>query len=111
MTRAEAIQASGADAIELLRRVGKLEGVSFLVLLGIAMPLKYLAGMPLAVKLVGWAHGVLFVALVVVLLRAQRKAQLPLKQAALVFAAALLPFGPFLIDRRLARQAAALPRP
>jgi integral membrane protein len=44
-----------------LRAIGLVEGVSFLVLLLIAMPLKYLAGQPLAVKYVGWAHGVLFV--------------------------------------------------
>ena len=44
-----------------LRLVGILEGISFLVLLGIAMPLKYLAGQPEAVKVVGWAHGALFV--------------------------------------------------
>jgi hypothetical protein len=40
-----------------LRVIGFVEGVSFLVLLGAAMPLKYLADMPLAVKIVGSAHG------------------------------------------------------
>jgi integral membrane protein len=96
-----------AAAIERLRRVGKLEGVSFLVLLGIAMPLKYLAGLPLAVKVVGWAHGVLFVALLVVLWQAKRDARLPLARVALVFVAALVPFGPFLIDARLERSITA----
>jgi integral membrane protein len=86
-----------------LRRVGKVEGVSFLVLLGIAMPLKYLAGVPLAVKIVGWAHGVLFVAFVIALVRAKLRANLTLVQTLVVFIAALLPFGPFLIDRRLER--------
>lgn len=98
---------TAAAAITRLRRVGKLEGVSFLVLLGIAMPLKYLAGWPLAVSVVGWAHGVLFVALLIVLWRARREARLPLAQAALVFVAALVPFGPFLIDARLERAAAS----
>lgn len=107
MSEAQPTPSSAALAIERLRRVGKIEGVSFLVLLGIAMPLKYLAGLPLAVKVVGWAHGVLFIALLVVLWRATRDARLPLGQAALVFLAALLPFGPFLIDARLERVAAA----
>jgi integral membrane protein len=107
MSDAEAKRSIAANAIDRLRRVGKLEGVSFLVLLGIAMPLKYLAGLPLAVKVVGWAHGVLFVALLVVLWQAKRDARLPLRQAALVFVAALVPFGPFLIDGRLERAAAA----
>ena len=43
------------------RLVAIMEGVSFLVLLGIAMPLKYFADMPLAVKYIGWLHGLLFV--------------------------------------------------
>jgi integral membrane protein len=94
-------------ALERLRRVGKLEAVSFLVLLGIAMPLKYLAHWPLAVKVVGWAHGVLFVWFVISLWRAKRDARLSFGQALAVLVAALLPFGPFVIDRRLAREAAS----
>ncbi len=42
-------------------RIAIIEGVSFLILLGIAMPLKYLLGIPEMVKYVGWAHGVLFI--------------------------------------------------
>lgn len=97
-------------AIESLRRVGKLEGVSFLVLLGVAMPLKYFAGLPLAVKIVGWAHGVLFVWFVVALVRAKLRANLTLAQTLVVFIAALLPFGPFVIDRRLERAVTARAR-
>jgi integral membrane protein len=107
MSDAEPNLSLAAAAIARLRRVGKVEGVSFLVLLGIAMPLKYLAGLPLAVKVVGWAHGVLFIALLVVLWQAKRDARLSFSQAALVFVAALVPFGPFLIDGRLERIAAA----
>jgi integral membrane protein len=44
-----------------LRLSALLEGISFLVLLGIAMPLKYMAGIPEPVTVIGWAHGVLFV--------------------------------------------------
>jgi integral membrane protein len=95
---------AAARAIARLRRVGAAEGISFLVLLGVAMPLKYLAGMPMAVKVVGWAHGVLFVVLVVALLKAKKEARWPIRFAGLIFVAALLPFGPFVIDRRLARE-------
>jgi integral membrane protein len=102
-------EASARDtsALERLRWIGKIEGVSFLVLLGIAMPLKYLAGLPLAVKVVGWAHGVLFIAFLAALWSARRNAKLPLSLSALVFIASLLPFGPFLIDGRLARHTSA----
>jgi integral membrane protein len=96
-----------ARAIEQLRRVGKIEGVSFLVLLGIAMPLKYLAHLPLPVKIVGWVHGVLFIWFVITLARARSRAPLSIGQALSVFIAALLPFGPFVIDRRLEREARA----
>ena len=50
-----------ATTIHQLRVLGLIEGASFLVLLLIAMPLKYLAGMPVAVRYVGMAHGLLFV--------------------------------------------------
>ena len=44
--------------------IGIAEGISFLVLLLIAMPLKYFMQMPEAVKFVGWVHGALFVAFI-----------------------------------------------
>ena len=47
------------------RIVGIAEGISFLVLLLIAMPLKYLAGFPQAVLIVGWIHGFLFIVYII----------------------------------------------
>ncbi len=89
------------NPIPLLRRVGQIEAVSFLLLIGVAMPLKYLAGQPLAVKIVGWAHGVLFVIFGCALLRVWIAARWPFFRVVLVFIAALLPFGPFVVDRRM----------
>jgi integral membrane protein len=91
------------SSIELLRKVGKTEGISFLLLMGIAMPLKYAAGMPLAVSIVGWIHGILFVAFSLVLLNALLRTPLTFKWAVYTFIAALLPFGPFVIDGKLKR--------
>lgn len=87
--------------VHTLRLVALTEGVSFLVLLGVAMPLKYFLGMPQAVRIVGWAHGILFVSLCFLLLKVTLEERWPLKRAAMVFIAALLPFGPFVIDKRL----------
>lgn len=87
--------------IARLRVICLTEGLSFLVLLGIAMPLKYLADMPMAVKIVGWAHGVLFVALCWALVTTMRSEDWPLAKSAKVLLAALVPFGPFLIDGSL----------
>jgi integral membrane protein len=86
-----------------LRVAGFLEGMSFLILLGIAMPLKYLAGRPEAVQVVGMAHGVLFVLYVVLVGLAQREQRWPLRTSAWLLVAAFLPFGPFVADARLLR--------
>ena len=77
------------------------EGVSYLLLLGVAMPLKYLADMHMAVKIVGWAHGLLFILLMLMLVVCFSR--LKLKWTVITFIAALLPFGPFVIDHKLKR--------
>lgn len=87
--------------IRFLRHAALIEGVSFLVLLGIAMPLKYIWGEPMAVRIVGMIHGILFLGFCAALLNVKLKADWPISRAAPVFAAALIPFGPWLIDRRL----------
>jgi integral membrane protein len=86
-----------------LRLVAILEGVSFLILLGVAMPLKYLHGIDTAVRVVGWVHGILFMLFCAALVLAMRATRWTPLQAGVVFAAALVPFGPFLIDGRLRR--------
>jgi integral membrane protein len=86
-----------------LRAVSLTEGVSYLLLLLVAMPLKYIWDFPLAVKWVGWAHGILFIALGVLTLLAMLRASLPFKLACMVGIAALLPAGPFFLDRHLRR--------
>lgn len=92
---------SPRNPIPFLRIAALTEAVSFLVLLGVAMPLKYFAGMPLAVKAVGWAHGLLFVVFCAALVQAAVVAKWPAGRGVLVFVAALLPFGPFVVDRRM----------
>lgn len=87
--------------ILFLRKVALIEAVSFLLLLGIAMPLKYVWGMPLAVKAVGWIHGILFIVFFGALVQAARVAKWSFARTALIFVAALLPFGPFVLDRRM----------
>jgi integral membrane protein len=89
------------NPISRLRKIATAEGISFLVLLFIAMPLKYIWGMPAAVKMVGWVHGLLFVLLCLALLQTMLAARWSLGRAAIVFVAALLPFGPFVLDRRM----------
>jgi integral membrane protein len=87
--------------LKRLRATSLTEGVSTLVLFGAAMPLKYLAGIPMAVTIVGTLHGALFLVLCVMFLGAIRAVPLPKKWALLGIVAAIFPFGPFLFDRKL----------
>ena len=89
-----------------LRIVGIAEGLSFLALLGIAMPLKYMADMPMAVRIVGSVHGALFLLYAVVLLVAWLDRGWSVWRAAALFAASVVPLGPFVAERSLAREAA-----
>lgn len=83
------------------RLVSILEGISYLLLLFIAMPLKYIWDMPLAVKYVGWAHGTLFIAYMITLLVAAVKLGWSFKNVVIAGLASLLPFGPFVLDRHV----------
>ena len=89
------------SSIRLLRRVGILEGISLLVLLFIAMPLKYIWQQPGAVKIVGWMHGALFVLFMLLVLRVYEQKGWPFKRVILAFIAAFLPFGTFVFDKKL----------
>jgi integral membrane protein len=90
-------------SIGRVRLSGMAEGVSYLLLLGVAMPLKYFADMPMAVTWVGWLHGLLFMLYGLFVLLALIDGKLPFSKCVLAFFAALFPFGPFLIDGGLAR--------
>jgi len=83
--------------------LGRAETASFVVLLGIAMPLKYAAGMPMATAWVGWLHGMLLLVYVLALLSVVRVHGLGLRHAVLGGVAALLPFGPVWLERRWRR--------
>ncbi len=84
-----------------LRWLANAEGCSFLALLGIAMPLKYMAGLPLAVLITGSIHGALFLAFAACWAHTWSITAWSPKRAATVFAAALVPLGPFLLHRDL----------
>lgn len=82
-------------------KTGHAEGVSYLVLLFIAMPLKYMFDMPLAVKIVGSLHGVLFVAYVLLLMAFHIKLKLKISQSIGLFLMSLIPFGTFYLHKFL----------
>lgn len=91
--------------IRNLRVIGIAEGISFLALLAIAMPMKYYLGMPEAVKLAGWVHGILFIAYGLAVLMAIRAMEWNLLSVLLALGASLVPFGTFVLDKQLRRRA------
>lgn len=88
-------------ALTQLRWLSLLDAVTYVLLLGVAMPLKYAAGVPEAVSLVGGLHGVVWVLLMLSLARARATFAWPLQRVAVLAGAALLPVAPFLLDGRV----------
>lgn len=88
--------------------MGMLEGLSFIALVFVAMPLKYFAGRPGAVSVVGLIHGILFLLFCLTLLTTMLDQRWSIKKALGPFIASLLPFGPFVIDRKLRNEDLAL---
>lgn len=80
--------------------IGVAEAISFLLLLGVAMPLKYLAGMPMAVSIVGMAHGLLFMAYLYLAYDCWQTFKWPFSRFFLAGVASLLPLGPFWFHRK-----------
>ena len=91
-------------ALGRLRLIGFLEGLSYLVLLGIAMPLKYYFDQPMAVRHVGMAHGVLFVLYVVAVFHAAFVRKWSFLKVLWALLASLIPFGTFYLERQLVRE-------
>lgn len=86
---------------ELIRfaKISYWEAWSYIVLLFIAMPLKYFADWPMAVKVVGMLHGVLFIAYCLQLLFLLIKKQLSFAKSVIYFIASLLPFAAFWVEK------------
>lgn len=89
------------NTIKLFRWVALAEGISFLLLLGVAMPLKYIWGDPTAVKMLGMAHGVLFVAFIALAFEVYGKLNKKFSWFVYACLLSIVPFGTFYLDRSL----------
>ena len=87
--------------LKKFRLIAFLEGISFLVLLFIAMPIKYVLGEPLVVKFVGMAHGGLFLLFLYFLFVAAKEYKWTISFIAMAFIASLIPFGTFYLEKKL----------
>lgn len=95
------INTSDKRTLNFFLKIGFAEGVSFLILLFIAMPLKYFMGMPLPVRIMGMIHGVLFIWYAIALLKAKLEYQWSFKKVMIAFLLSFLPFGTFYLERTL----------
>ena len=84
-------------SLNRFRKVAIWEGISFILLVFVAMPIKYGLGMPQFVRVIGIAY-------VILLIQVAMEYDWSGKKSALGFIASLLPFGPFIFDRKLARE-------
>ena len=94
--------------IHRFRMVGIAEGISFLVLLLIAMPIKHFLKIPQPVKYIGWVHGALFIAYIYLLVEMAGEFKKDFSWCAKSFFAAFIPFGTFLTDKKLKREEAEM---
>jgi integral membrane protein len=90
------------------RKVAFAEGVSFLVLLFVAMPLKYFANLPMAVTIVGGLHGILFVAFIILAWEVKGEYKKDFRWLMKAGLASILPFGTFVMDKEWKREEAAV---
>ncbi len=88
-------------SLHRFRKIAFLEGLSFLALLFIAMPVKYMLGEPALVRYVGMLHGVLFILFILLLVDAARLHRWSMKFNTAAFIASLIPFGTFWLEKRL----------
>lgn len=88
------------EMLKLFRVVGYLEGLSYILLLFVAVPVKYTMGNPALVKALGMPHGILFVLYLILAANLSTEHEWPKKRLLLAFIASLLPFGTFIFDHK-----------
>lgn len=92
-----------STTIGRLRLTGILEGLSLIILLAIAMPLKYLAGRPEMVSIIGMGHGILFVLYIFLTAKAKFQYHWSWRKMILLWIASVVPFGAFYADYKALR--------
>tara|TARA_R110000796_G_scaffold35017_3_gene90207 strand:- start:191432 stop:191749 length:318 start_codon:yes stop_codon:yes gene_type:complete len=86
--------------LKIFRLTAILEGISYLLLFGVGMPLKYISEIREPNIYIGYAHGFLFIAYVVLAILFCNEHKWGLKKFIILFIASLLPFGTFYIDKK-----------
>ena len=93
-----------SSSIKNFRIITFIEGISFLVLLFVAMPMKYFGGNPIPVKIVGMTHGILFILFIGLLYLASIEHKWNWKYNVIAILSSLIPFGTFFLDSDLKKK-------
>jgi integral membrane protein len=91
--------------IRIFKIIALLEGISLLLLLFFAMPMKYLYEQPIFVKTIGMAHGLLFIGYILLAIMLKIEEKWNLMKFALICFASVIPFGTFYIENKYFRNA------
>lgn len=91
--------------VNIFKIIAFLEGISYILLLGIAVPIKYALDNPAYVKLLGMPHGLLFIAYVILALVIGSKLKWNNKTLFQVLVASIIPFGTFFIGKKFLKEA------
>lgn len=94
--------------LQWFRAVAIAEGISFIVLLGIAMPLKYVCNLPMAVRVVGMIHGILFISFITLAWENMNTLKKSYGWFGRAFAFSVIPFGTFILDKDLKKESGML---
>ena len=86
--------------MKLFRIIALLEGLSYILLLFVAVPVKYSLGDPTYVKLLGMPHGIFFVAYLGFAFYFKQERYWSMKTLAIVLLGSVLPFGTFYVDHK-----------
>ena len=88
------------STINIFRIIALLEGISYILLLGIATPVKYFLEEPKFVKLLGMPHGLLFIAYIAFAFLLRKEFAWNNKEFGIILLASIIPFGTFYIDKK-----------
>ena len=91
--------------VKLFKYIALLEGISLLLLLFFAMPMKYIYELPIFVKVIGMAHGLLFIAYIALAVMLKIEEQWPIKKFLIICIASIIPFGTFYVEKKYLKNA------
>jgi integral membrane protein len=89
------------NSVKKFGQINSIEGYSYLLLLFIAMPMKYAFGYPMAVKIAGMIHGILFILFCLLLIKAWQEKRWAFSENIIFFVASLIPFGTFFTKEKI----------